>query len=58
MIVQFELASCLVPTSLVSNNKGLKMNRLKRIGPIMGILQGQQELGSCSRPFRSVRLKQ
>jgi hypothetical protein len=36
--------------------KGLKMNRLNRMGPIIGILEGQQWLSSASCPFLAVRL--
>lgn len=44
--------------SLVGRMKGLKMNKLNRMGPMIGILEGQHGMSSGSGPFRAVRLEQ
>jgi hypothetical protein len=53
-----ESNSTFLSASLVGRIKGLNMNRLNRIGPIIGILKGQQWLSSGSCPFLAVRLLQ
>jgi len=42
--------------SLVGRKYGVKMNRLNRIGAIIGILEGQQCVSSVSCPFCAARL--
>jgi hypothetical protein len=56
--MELEVSSGFLFASLVGRMKGLKINRLKRIGPIMGILKGQQWLSSSSCPCLAVRLLQ
>lgn len=50
--------SVFLSASLVEKMRGLKMNKLNRIGPIMGILEGQQWVSSGSCVCRAVRLSQ
>ena len=56
--VESEIDSGFLSVSLVGRMKGPKMNRLTRIGPIMGILKGQQWLSSASCPCLALRLLQ
>jgi len=41
-IVELEINSGFLSASLVGKMKGLKMKRLNRMGPMIGILEGQQ----------------
>lgn len=44
--------------SLVEKMRGLKIKRLRRSNPIIGILDGQHAISSGSGPFRTFRLLQ
>ena len=45
-------------SSLDGRRNGLNINKLKRMGPMIGLLQGQQGLSPEAGPFRAVRLAQ
>ncbi len=58
LIVEFDSKSDEFTESLLGRKYGLNMNRLKRIGPITGILKGQQWLSSDACPFWAALLSQ
>ena len=49
--VESDANSVILSGLLVGRMKGLKMKRLNRMGPIMGILEGQQWVSSGSGPL-------
>ena len=51
LTVESDANSVILSGSLVGRMKGLKMKRLNRMGPMIGILEGQQWLSSVSSPF-------
>ena len=51
LTVESDANSVILSGSLVGRMKGLKMKRLNRMGPIMGILEGQQWVSSGSGPL-------